>query len=73
MEAGIIKNWNQAKGYGFVQMRQRGLPDAFLHISEIRNLGTEDAPPQPGDLVFFDLAPANEGTTSPKAVNVLIV
>ena len=72
MEAGIIKNWNKDKGYGFVQMRDPTVPDAFLHFREIRNLSSGDIPVI-GDLVFFDVPPPAERTSGPKAVNALLI
>jgi cold shock CspA family protein len=72
MEAGLIKNWNKDKGYGFVQMRDPTAPDAFLHFREIRNLSNDDIPVA-GDLVLFDVAPPDEGRPSPKAVNALLI
>ena len=72
MEAGTIKNWHRDKGFGFVKMRDPAMPDAFLHIHEIRNLADDDIPAV-GDVVIFDIAPPDEGRPSPKAINALII
>jgi cold shock CspA family protein len=72
MEAGTIKNWNREKGFGFLKMRDPTIPDAFLHIREIRNLTGDDIPAV-GDVVLFDLAPPVEGRPSPRAINALLI
>ncbi len=59
MEAGTIKNWHQDKGFGFVKMRDPAMPDAFLHIREIRNLADGDIPAI-DDVVIFDIAAPDE-------------
>lgn len=41
-EQGIVKWYNDAKGYGFI-VRERGV-DVFVHHSAIRRGGGQDAP-----------------------------
>lgn len=40
MTHGIVKWFNQAKGYGFIQPEQGG-EDAFVHITTVRKSGFE--------------------------------
>ena len=47
MEQGIIKFWNNEKGFGFIEVKNFN-SDYFFHVSEIIN---EDYQPEIGDCV----------------------
>ena len=60
---GVIKQFNQKKGYGFIQ--QDNGPDIFVHYSSINSEGFKTL--AEGQRVKFDIEEGNKG---PKAVNV---
>lgn len=67
---GVLSNWNELKGYGFVQARN---PDGtrkswFLHYSNIERIEEESGIPQPGAEVFFNEAPSPRGPLAIHAV-----
>ena len=49
MERGIIKSWNDDRGFGFIG--RPGKIDVFFHISNIQSDGWR---PQKGDNVVFE-------------------
>ena len=63
MEQGVVKWFNQTKGYGFIQ-RESG-NDLFVHYNDIEGDGFRTL--QEGDAVQFEVA---EGEKGPKATNV---
>jgi cold shock protein len=63
MADGVVKWFNDAKGYGFIQ--QDGGPDVFVHHSGIVATGFKTL--QEGDRVTFDI---EKGKKGPSAVNV---
>ena len=65
MTAGIVKWFNPAKGFGFIQPED-GSKDVFVHVSAVErsNLGTL----REGQKVSFELERGQQGKTS--AVNL---
>ncbi|MGD2272404.1 MAG: cold-shock protein [Desulfobacterales bacterium] len=65
MANGIVKWFNDRKGYGFIE--QEDGPDVFVHYSGINASGFRSL--NEGDRVTFDI---EEGTKGPAAVNVTV-
>ena len=65
MANGIVKWFNDAKGYGFIE--QEDGPDVFVHHSGINSTGFRSL--NEGDRVTFDV---EEGQKGPAAVNVVV-
>jgi CspA family cold shock protein len=68
MPCGIIKWFNNKKGFGFIADPDGASADIFVHYSEIRGEGYRTL--DEGDAVEFDLASSERG---PKALNVVKV
>jgi CspA family cold shock protein len=66
MANGIVKWFNDRKGYGFIE--QEDGPDVFVHHFGINGSGFKSL--QEGDRVTFDI---EEGRKGPAAVNVTVV
>ncbi|TET28050.1 MAG: cold-shock protein [Candidatus Bathyarchaeum sp.] len=66
MATGIVKWFNNSKGYGFIE--QEDGPDVFVHHSGINSEGFKSL--NEGDQVTFDL---EEGEKGPAAINVTVV
>ena len=66
MADGIVKWFNDQKGYGFIE--QEDGPDVFVHHSGINAEGFKSL--NEGDRVSFDI---EEGQKGPRAVNVTVV
>ncbi|OQX52097.1 MAG: cold-shock protein [Candidatus Cloacimonas sp. 4484_209] len=64
MTHGVVKWFNENKGYGFIK-RDDG-PDVFVHFSEIQGEGFKTL--NEGDEVEFEIAEGDKGL---KAVNVV--
>jgi CspA family cold shock protein len=66
MADGIVKWFNERKGYGFIEQNEG--PDVFVHHSGINATGFKSL--NEGDRVSFDI---EEGQKGPRAVNVTVV
>jgi CspA family cold shock protein len=66
MADGIVKWFNERKGYGFIEQDEG--PDVFVHHSGINATGFKSL--NEGDRVSFDV---EEGQKGPRAVNVTVV
>ena len=66
MTNGIVKWFNNSKGYGFIE--QEDGPDVFVHYSGINADGFKNL--DEGDRVTFEI---EDGPKGPAAVNVTIV
>lgn len=66
MATGIVKWFNDKKGYGFIEQEEGA--DVFVHFSGINSAGFKSL--QEGDRVTFDI---EEGQKGPSAVNVTVV
>ena len=66
MAEGVVKLFNEKKGYGFIE-REDG-PDVFVHYSGISGGGFRNL--NEGDRVSFDI---EEDERGPAAVNVSVV
>ena len=66
MANGIVKWFNERKGYGFIE--QEDGPDVFVHHSGINSDGFRSL--NEGDQVTFDI---EQGKKGPSAVNVIVV
>ena len=64
METGIVKWFNEAKGFGFIE-NDNGSGDLFVHFSNIAGSGFKTL--REGEPVTFESA---EGRKGPEAVNV---
>jgi cold shock protein len=67
MSNGIVKWFNESKGYGFIQQEDGG-PDVFVHHSGINASGFKSL--CEGDRVNFEI---EQGKKGPAAVNVNIL
>lgn len=66
MANGIVKWFNERKGYGFIQ--QEDGPDVFVHHSGITGAGFKSL--NEGDRVTFDV---EQGKKGPAAVKVTVI
>ena len=64
MAEGVVKWFNDAKGYGFIE--QNNGPDVFVHFSVIQSEGFKSL--AEGDKVNFDLIQGDKG---PQSANVI--
>jgi cold shock CspA family protein len=64
---GVVLSWSK-RGFGFVVTEER--QQYFLHVRGLANLFTL---PAEGDLIEFDVAPAQKPGLLPLAVNAVIV
>ncbi len=66
MANGIVKWFNDSKGFGFIE--QEDGPDVFVHHSAINSSGFRSL--SEGDRVSFEI---EQGPKGPAAVNVTVV
>jgi len=66
MPQGIVKWFNNKKGFGFITDPAGAAADIFVHYSEICTDGFKTL--EQGDTVEYELAPSERG---PKALNVV--
>jgi cold shock protein len=64
MANGVVKWFNDAKGFGFIEQDNGG--DVFVHFSSIQSDGFKSL--AEGDAVSFDVTPGAKG---PQAANVV--
>ncbi len=67
MAKGIVKWFNDAKGFGFIE-QENGGKDLFVHHTSINATGFKSL--KEGDHVTFDI---EEGQKGPSAKNVTVV
>ena len=65
MPTGLVKWYNPAKGFGFIQPEGGG-KDIFLHVSAVERAGYGD--PYEGDRISYDVEKGRDGRES--AVNL---
>ena len=66
MASGVVKWFNEKKGFGFIE--QDDGPDVFVHHTGISGSGFKSL--REGDRVTFDI---QQGPKGPSAVNVTVV
>jgi len=66
MTNGIVKWFNERKGYGFIEQDEG--PDVFVHHSGINAAGFKSL--NEGDRVTFEV---EDGQKGPRAINVTVV
>ena len=66
MAEGIVKWFNDSKGFGFIE--QEDGPDVFVHHTGINSTGFRSL--KEGDRVSFDV---EDGQKGPAAVNVTVI
>jgi CspA family cold shock protein len=64
MANGIVKWFNDSKGFGFIE--QEDGPDVFVHFSEVKSEGFKSL--SEGERVTFDI---EQGQKGPAATNVI--
>ena len=66
MNKGLLKAWNNEKGFGFIKADSLA-HDTFIHISALKHMSRK---PKVGDTIYFEVATQPDGKT--KAVNCRI-
>jgi len=57
MHKGQLKNWNDAKGFGFISSSELS-SDTFVHISSLKSMSRK---PKAGDTIYFELHKQADG------------
>lgn len=60
VETGIMKWFDQKKGYGFIT-RSNGEKDVFVHATDLRKSGIEDEDVDEGQGLSFEVVPTPRG------------
>ena len=68
MAEGIVKWFNDSKGFGFIERDGEGNDDVFVHHSGIKAQGFKSL--NEGDRVTFDI---EDGPKGPAATNVTVI
>ena len=68
MPTGIVKWFNSAKGYGFIEPND-GSADAFVHISAVEQAGLSGL--REGQKVEYEVVPGRNGKSSAENLAVL--
>ncbi|WP_286244399.1 cold shock domain-containing protein [Pseudoalteromonas sp. MM1] len=66
MNKGLLKAWNDEKGFGFIKSDTQA-HDTFIHISALKHMSRK---PKVGDTIYFEVAKQPDGKS--KAVNCRI-
>ena len=67
MAIGIVKWFNPAKGFGFIEPED-GSKDAFVHISAVERAGLSTL--AEGQKVSYELQPGQNGKTSAENLSI---
>jgi len=65
VETGIVKWFNETKGYGFIKP-DSGVEDVFVHISAVRNAGMQTL--NENQRISFEIETGSNGKSS--AINI---
>ncbi len=68
MATGIVKWFNPAKGYGFIEPED-GSKDVFVHISAVESAGLSSL--SEGQKVSYELQPGKNGKSSAENLSVI--
>ena len=68
MTTGIVKWFNSAKGFGFIEPED-GSKDAFVHISAVERAGLSSL--NEGQKVSFELQAGRDGKSSAENLSVI--
>ena len=69
MPSGIVKYWNDERGFGFIKSDDGG-PDTFVHVRQIESAGI--GPVDVGDRLAFEIA-TNPRTGRPEATELRLL
>lgn len=68
MQTGVVKWFNQKKGYGFITPDE-GAKDVFIHISALMEKGINSL--TEGQKVSFEVLPAHNGKESAQNITLI--
>ena len=68
MTTGIVKWFNSAKGFGFIEPED-GSKDAFVHISAVERAGLSSL--NEGQKVSFEIQPGRDGKSSAENLSII--
>ena len=69
MTKGVVKWFNRAKGYGFIEPED-GSKDAFVHITAVQNAGLETL--FQGQIISFELQPVSGDRIAADKIEILV-